>query len=84
MIPYKIDQLHKQQQKDAEAVDEQDRWEEGYNDALAHKWNCCQIKTESCSRYCQYLAGHHWGLEQATIRYHAQCISNLATLDTKF
>lgn len=81
---YYDDQRFKEQQQDAEAAHQQDRWEAGYDDALTHKWNCCQTKTESCSRYCQYLAGHHWGLEQAAIHYHAECRSNLATLDTEF
>lgn len=84
MIPYHFDQEQKEQQQEAYASHEQDRWEQGYDDALAHKWNGCQIKTESCSRYCKYLAGYHWGLEQAAIHYHAECTSNLATLDTEF
>lgn len=81
---YYNDQDYKQKQQDAEVSYQQDRWEAGYQDALDHKWNCCQTKTESCSLYCKYLAGHHWGLEQATMHYHVECISNLATLDSEY
>jgi hypothetical protein len=35
-----------------------------------------QGKTAECSFYCPYLAGYLWGLEQSTIRYHAECTSN--------
>jgi len=78
------DQDYKEKQQEAYAQHQQDRWEDGYDDALANLWNCCQTKTESCSRYCQYLAGHRWGLEQATVHYHAECHSNLATLDSEY
>lgn len=81
---YYNDQDYKQKQQDAKAAHEQDRWEEGYDDALAHNWNCCQVKTESCSRYCKYLAGYLWGLKQAAIRYHSDCVSNLAVLDSDY
>jgi hypothetical protein len=84
MIPYHRDQEQKEQQQEAYAQRQQERWEDGYNDALNHRWDCCQTKTESCSRYCTYLAGHLWGLEEKTIRYLAECRSNLATLDTEF
>lgn len=81
---YYDDQDYKQKQQDAEAAHEQDRWEEGYDDALAYKWNCCQVKTQSCSRYCNYLAGFLWGLEEKVIQYHADCVSNLAVLDSDY
>ena len=86
MIPYEydFDQLRQEQQQEAEAAYQQDRWEEGYNDAIAHTWNGCKTKTEDCSRYCKYLAGYLWGLEQATIRYRADCVSNLAVLDSEY
>lgn len=83
MIPYHLDQLHKDIQQEAEAAHELDRWEQGHDDGLANVWNCCPNKTEQCSRYCKYLAGYQWGLEQATIEYHAQCASNLAVLDSE-
>jgi hypothetical protein len=83
MIPYHIDQLQKEQQQDAYAHHEQDCWETGYDDAIAGAWNCCSTKTEDCSRYCKYLAGYLWGLEQAAIQYRAECASNLAVLDSE-
>jgi len=83
MIPYEIDQLHKEQQQEAEAAYYQERWEQGYDDAGKQESNCCKVKTANCSLYCAYLAGYLWGLEQATSRYHAECTSNLATLDSE-
>lgn len=78
---YDIDQERIEQQQGAEAAYQQDRWKQGHDDAITNIWNCCDTKTEQCSRYCKYLAGYLWGLEQATIQYHAQCASNLAILD---
>ena len=82
MIPYETDQLHKEQQQEAYVQHEQERWEAGYDDALKNEWNGCKVKSESCSRYCKYLAGHIWGMEQQVIHYHAACASNLAILQT--
>lgn len=79
---YEIDQLHKEKQQETCAQHEQDRWENGYDDALKKEWNCCNVKTESCSRYCRYLAGHIWRLEQAIV-HDMECASN-PTLDTEF
>ena len=78
------DQDYKEQQQDAYAARQQDRWEQGYDDAIALVWNCCQTKTESCSRYCKYLAGHQWGLQQSFLQHHANCMSNLAVLDAEY
>ncbi len=81
---YYNDQHDKEKQQDAEAAHMQDRWEDGYDDAQTSSWNCCQTKTETCSRYCSYLHGYSWGLEQAIIHYHAECSSNLAALDSEY
>lgn len=81
---YDIDQQRIEQQQEAEAAHQQDRWEQGYEDALAHKWNGCKTKTEDCSRYCKYLAGYLWGTEQAATQYRGNCVSNLAILDTEY
>lgn len=80
---YDFDQLRQEQQQDAYAHEQQQRWEQGYDDALTNTWNCCPNQTEHCSRYCKYLAGYLWGLDEATIRYHAECASNLAVLDSE-
>lgn len=80
---YNIEQERIEQQQEAEAAYQQNRWEQGYEDAQAGVWNCCKTKTEDCSCYCKYLAGYLWGLEEATIQYHANCASNLAILDTE-
>lgn len=80
---YDIDQLQQEQQQDAYAHEQQQRWEQGHEDAIASRWNCCKTKTENCSRYCKYLAGYLWGLEQATIQYHAESASNKAVLDSQ-
>jgi hypothetical protein len=80
---YDIDQLQKEQQQEAYAHHCQERWEQGYEDATTQVWNCCQTKSVDCSRYCNYLAGYLWGLEQKTIQYHAECSSNLAVLDSE-
>lgn len=80
---YDIDQERVEQQQEAEAAYQQDKWEQGYEDAQTRKWNGCKVKTEDCSRHCKYLAGYLWGIEQATIQYHANCASNLAVLDSE-
>lgn len=80
---YDIDQQRIEQQQDAEAAYQQERWEQGYDDAQQQEWNCCQVKTADCSRYCAYLAGYLWGLEQQAAQFRAECISNLAILDSE-
>ncbi|WP_250124959.1 hypothetical protein [Chroococcidiopsis sp. CCMEE 29] len=80
---YNIDQQRIEQQQDAEAAYQQQRWEQGYDDVIAGVWKGCNTKTEDCSRYCKYLAGYLWGMEQKTIQYHAECRSNLAVLDSE-
>lgn len=77
------DQDFKEKRQDAYPANEQDRWEQGFNDALNHVWDCCRVKTESCSRYCKYLAGFNWGLQQSLLQHHANCMSNLAVLDAE-
>jgi len=80
---YEFDQARVEQQEEAYNHHQQQLWEQGYDDAIAGVWNCCTTKSEDCSRYCKYLAGYLWGLEQATAKYHAECTSNLAILDSE-
>lgn len=84
MIPYQIDQDHKAAQLDAAADHLQHRWELGYDDAIRGTWKGCQHKTADCSRYCSYLHGYEWGIQEKVKHYNYECISNPATLDTEY